>query len=89
LEGNSETSAFEQAANRRRCYAFAKGRNNATGNKNVLRPHPLSSVPQKITGEELGLLLQENVGVQRILRTFHIAVNVWKFRSKKISSTDF
>ena len=43
LEGNSETPAFEQAANRRRCHAFAKGGNNTTGNKNILRPHPLSS----------------------------------------------
>jgi hypothetical protein len=47
LEGNSETSAFEQAAYRRRCHAFAKGRNNSTGNKNILRPHPLSSVRKK------------------------------------------
>src|SRR6266566_191003 len=43
LEGNSETSAFEQAANRRCCYAFAKGGNNSTGNKYILWPHP--SVP--------------------------------------------
>jgi hypothetical protein len=53
LEGNSETSAFEQAANRRRCHAFAKGRYNTTGNKNILRPHPLSSVHKKLRVTEL------------------------------------
>src|SRR3984893_1312359 len=36
LEGDSETSAFEQTAYRRRCYAFAKGGNDSPGNKNIL-----------------------------------------------------
>jgi len=79
LEGNSETSAFEQAANRRRCYAFAKGRNNATGNKNILRPHPLSSGREKTRGAELGSILQEDVGVQRILRRIIFPVNATQF----------
>ena len=47
LESNPETPAFKQAANRRRCDTFSKGRNNATGNKNILRPHPLSSGRKK------------------------------------------
>ena len=55
LEGNSETPAFEQAANRRRCHAFAQGGYNTTGNKNILRPHPLSSGRLKNTGCRTGL----------------------------------
>ena len=43
LEGDSETAAFEETAYRRRCDAFAQGGYNAAGNKNILRPHPLSS----------------------------------------------
>ena len=54
LESDSETTAFEQAANRRRCYALAQGGYNATGNKNILRPHPLSSSPLKLRVTELG-----------------------------------
>ena len=42
LEGDSETAAFEQTADRRRCNALAQGGNNTTGNKNILRPHPCS-----------------------------------------------
>jgi hypothetical protein len=84
LEGNSETSAFEQAAYRRRCHAFAKGRNNSTGNKNILRPHPLSSVRKKYTGAKLGLFLQEDVGVQRIVRRIRISVNVREIRTPRV-----
>ena len=77
LESNSgDPPAFEQAANRRRCHAFAKGRYNTTGNKNILRPHPLSSERKKSARSELGLILQVDVGVQRILRRMHAAVNV-------------
>jgi hypothetical protein len=43
LEGDSETTAFEKTPNRRRCNALAQGGYNTTGNKNILRPHPLSS----------------------------------------------
>jgi hypothetical protein len=76
LEGNSETSAFEQAANRRRCYAFAKGGNNTTGNKYILLPHRLSSGCKPYTSAKLGLLLQKDVGVHRIVRRIFIRVNV-------------
>ena len=47
LEGNSETPAFEQAANRRRGDAFAKGGNHTAGYKNILRTHPRRLRPPK------------------------------------------
>ena len=43
LESDSETAALEETANRRRCNTLAQGGYNTTGNKNILRPHPLSS----------------------------------------------
>ena len=75
LESDSETAAFEQAANRRRCNALAQGGYNTTGNKNILRPHPLSSGRLKIRDAELGSILQKDVGVQRILRGMRVTVN--------------
>jgi hypothetical protein len=89
LEGNSETSAFEQTANRRRCYAFAKGGNNTTGNKYILWPHRLSSGRETYTNAELGLLLQKDVAVQRILRRIITSVNVTKFSKKQNFSAAF
>jgi hypothetical protein len=50
LQGYFETAAFQQTPNRRRCYALAQGGYNTTGNKNILRRHPLSSSRSKITG---------------------------------------
>src|SRR5258708_1635395 len=55
LEGNSEPTSFEETAYRRRCNALAQGGYNTTGNKNILRRHPLSSSRLKITGCGTGL----------------------------------
>jgi len=75
LESDSETPAFEQAANRGRRYAFAEGGNNAAGNEDILRCHPLGLAHKHFRAVEPGFLLQTEVGVQRILRSFIRVVN--------------
>src|ERR1700685_2809959 len=37
LQGNPEPTTFQQAAHRRRCHAFSKGRNYAARYKNIFR----------------------------------------------------
>src|SRR5579863_6531077 len=47
LESNSESATFQETADGRCGNALAQGGYNTAGNKNILRPHPLSSSRSK------------------------------------------
>jgi hypothetical protein len=76
LESDSETAAFQQAANRRRCNALAQGGYNTTGNKNILRRHPLSSDRLRTSNVELVKSSRKMLAYNAFYGGRHVTVNV-------------